>query len=264
MLNHSCCPNATLYRPDHVPVGEHVESRLHAMADIRKGEEITICYRNDLLFLPTKARQQLLQRLWQFSCVCVRCLGNVSEHDTKLQAYSDSFVCSGLDFGIIGSSSSDWVASFEQLFSALHSSSRPPPSETGKAKAEKFALLLKLYNSSENFFGLSHWRVILLRKELIRVQVEEGSFAEVIPHVVLQLATEQQILPKYHHSRLRMARLLVHCVRTISGGKAKGKGALSGAWVPPFSSSIGQSVMDLDVNSVVHWDEFDELQARYG
>ena len=40
MLNHSCVPNATLYRPDVVAAGENVESRLFAMTEIRKGEEV--------------------------------------------------------------------------------------------------------------------------------------------------------------------------------------------------------------------------------
>jgi hypothetical protein len=110
---------------------------------------------------------------------------------------------------------------------------------------------------------------------ILRVQVNQGSFADAIPLIVHQLATEQQILPKYHHSRLRMARLLLHCTRETEkpfySGEAKQhgvevpstEGQVPDSWLFPFSSNIGKPIFDLDVDSIINWNEFDELSLRY-
>ena len=73
LLNHSCCPNASV----RVAFGEHAASgtRMCAKAARRVaiGEQLCISYSTKALFLPTPARRELLQAKWGFWCRCARC-----------------------------------------------------------------------------------------------------------------------------------------------------------------------------------------------
>jgi len=52
-FNHSCIPNAA-FGMDEDGTGRGV---VRAIDDIKKGEEINVCYHSELLYLPTKKRQ---------------------------------------------------------------------------------------------------------------------------------------------------------------------------------------------------------------
>lgn len=79
-FNHSCYPGAGGYMPGGLSVpsveacGE-LTMRTFALEELRKSQEICICYLSDADQLsPADARQAALQS-WGFTCDCMRCLG---------------------------------------------------------------------------------------------------------------------------------------------------------------------------------------------
>ena len=67
-LNHSCVPNAGWF-----PIPNKDVYKLMAMKDISEGEEITLCYRDELDGMIMHARRQLLLKDWGFICTCEAC-----------------------------------------------------------------------------------------------------------------------------------------------------------------------------------------------
>merc|ERR1712216_420809 len=103
-LNHSCDPSAAMSNP-----GESVS--IKALRDIDIGEEVTICYKSDVLRWACAKRRHALQHTWGFICNCSRCLvecsstqrpnpsthlkvepGLFSKHDAHLQGKQSSAV----------------------------------------------------------------------------------------------------------------------------------------------------------------------------
>jgi hypothetical protein len=81
MLNHDCRPNA-VYAFDQDTMTHYV----HAIREIRPGEEITISYIDNETDRAT--RMGKLERLWGFKCDCAACTANpalVAESDSRLQ-----------------------------------------------------------------------------------------------------------------------------------------------------------------------------------
>eukprot|EP00755_Sulcionema_specki_P003899 Sspe_Gene.3953::Locus_1320_Transcript_1_1_Confidence_1.000_Length_2410::g.3953::m.3953 len=65
--NHSCRPTAAVVPADGI---------LHALTEIKEGEEITISYLDaEDLLLPRDRRRELLAKRWGFQCTCDRCTG---------------------------------------------------------------------------------------------------------------------------------------------------------------------------------------------
>jgi hypothetical protein len=86
MLNHTCCPNASM------AIGYADGSACVILArDVAEGEEITLCYSADVIFAPYEARQERLHRGWGFDCRCARCSGHLTIDDaTKWQQLEEA------------------------------------------------------------------------------------------------------------------------------------------------------------------------------
>lgn len=65
-INHACDPNTQNFWNDYWS-----QLTIHAIRDIPKGEEITICYLNSRR--NRRARQEELQKNFKFTCVCQLC-----------------------------------------------------------------------------------------------------------------------------------------------------------------------------------------------
>lgn len=66
-FNHSCWPNAISFKEDNLDVS------YYALEDIEQGSEVCVCYRDDVLHLPTDRRRAALKASHKFVCVCRRC-----------------------------------------------------------------------------------------------------------------------------------------------------------------------------------------------
>ena len=73
--NHSCCPNATV-RIEISPFGA-CKARLIVARDVKRGEQLCICYSNAACFQSNAARQATLSSRWGFHCRCARCEGTL-------------------------------------------------------------------------------------------------------------------------------------------------------------------------------------------
>ncbi|CAL8090998.1 unnamed protein product [Orchesella dallaii] len=82
-LIHSCIPNCAVLCDDN--------SRLYvqSIVEIKKNEDITICYDNRCVFWPSWRRKNHLEWDYAFTCKCKRCVSN-----TDLGTYFSSFPCS--------------------------------------------------------------------------------------------------------------------------------------------------------------------------
>jgi len=81
-FNHSCKPNAAF------AINEQGSGRasVKTIEDIKAGEEITVCYHSELLYLPTKKRQAQLMDSHKFHCQCPRCTATtLSENDVLIK-----------------------------------------------------------------------------------------------------------------------------------------------------------------------------------
>ena len=76
-LNHSCKPNAV----------NSEFNEVWAVCNIKAGQEITICYKEDGLFglKTTQNRQEILQA-WGFTCKCELCLESDDDERTTIQS----------------------------------------------------------------------------------------------------------------------------------------------------------------------------------
>jgi len=79
-FNHSCKPNAAF------AINEEGTGRaaVKTIEDIKAGEEITVCYHSEILYLPTKKRRAQLMESHKFTCECSRCSSN-TENDVLIQ-----------------------------------------------------------------------------------------------------------------------------------------------------------------------------------
>ena len=84
MLNHDCRPNAAYFWDEQM-----MTHYVHAIRDIRPGEEITITYTNNEMDRAT--RMARLEKTWGFKCSCAACTAHanlVAESDTRLYQIS--------------------------------------------------------------------------------------------------------------------------------------------------------------------------------
>jgi len=56
--------------------------KIYAIDHIESGQEITICYKQQILVQPIKIRQQWLKTNWFFECTCIKC--TEEQHNTKI------------------------------------------------------------------------------------------------------------------------------------------------------------------------------------
>jgi predicted 2-oxoglutarate/Fe(II)-dependent dioxygenase YbiX len=75
LVNHSCCPNASVAAVGgSVGDGSDAERvRLVAAVDVPEGAELTFCYAEDVLFSERARRQEILLQRFGFTCCCPRC-----------------------------------------------------------------------------------------------------------------------------------------------------------------------------------------------
>ena len=74
LLNHECSPNVVLSYSG-IPQGHNLQIR--ATKDIKKGQELTVSYIDQLL--PTSIRQKILKEEKLFDCHCSKCLDTTEE-----------------------------------------------------------------------------------------------------------------------------------------------------------------------------------------
>lgn len=75
-LNHSCVPN--VYHAWNTKLGQ---ATLHALCDIKEGEQLCITYLpNEGADMSHEQRQIFLQQSWKFTCGCEACAGS-NEHE---------------------------------------------------------------------------------------------------------------------------------------------------------------------------------------
>lgn len=77
LLNHACCPNATMRVDLAVSCASDVRACTSIARRVEAGEQILISYSAKALFLPTAARRVLLRSKWGFWCKCARCEGTL-------------------------------------------------------------------------------------------------------------------------------------------------------------------------------------------
>mmetsp|Transcript_14142 Transcript_14142/g.19701 ORF Transcript_14142/g.19701 Transcript_14142/m.19701 type:complete len:247 (-) Transcript_14142:1360-2100(-) len=84
LFNHSCTPNARFGYANEIPgvvsegttdITEEMKITVgfQAERDINEGEEITVCYDDDLLELSKENRKEAIRRLYLFDCTCDLC-----------------------------------------------------------------------------------------------------------------------------------------------------------------------------------------------
>ena len=82
LVNHSCVPNSALGKlePTELDGDQDLCDELRAIKDISKGEEITICYYNDVTEYGSMLRKRKtnIKKVQGFDCKCPVCLGQVS------------------------------------------------------------------------------------------------------------------------------------------------------------------------------------------
>ena len=83
LLNHSCCPNASV----RVVFGETVASETRASVTVVRrvetDQELHISYSGKILFLPTRARRVQIMDRWGFCCRCDRCEGTLPQPELE-------------------------------------------------------------------------------------------------------------------------------------------------------------------------------------
>lgn len=83
LLNHSCYPNASV----RVTYGETVASDTRASVTVARrvqaDEQLCISYSSTALFLPTRARRELIYDKWGFWCRCDRCEATLPQLDLE-------------------------------------------------------------------------------------------------------------------------------------------------------------------------------------
>ena len=94
LVNHSCQPNAT-NRSGLKKANEGHCKELRAIKDIRKGEEISICYFNfkDLQKFRSNLRKRMvaLKKAMGFDCRCPVCLGQVPLQEKTLKKLIEAY-----------------------------------------------------------------------------------------------------------------------------------------------------------------------------
>ncbi len=88
LYNHSCQPNICIYyntTNTHSNQSASADNNnnsmipttnvayVYTLQPIRQSDQLYICYRTDLLHLPTHKRQSILYNTWRFICTCVLC-----------------------------------------------------------------------------------------------------------------------------------------------------------------------------------------------
>ena len=89
LVNHSCAPNALCIDPNPTKEvkAEDLSVELRALKNIRKGEEITLCYypdAKDFGSIPRK-RKVAINKYLEFDCKCPVCLGDVPVQEKILK-----------------------------------------------------------------------------------------------------------------------------------------------------------------------------------
>ncbi len=89
LVNHSCVPNAALGKlePTELDGDQDLCDELRAIKDISKGEEITICYYNDVKKYGSMLRKRKtnFKKFQGFDCKCPVCLGQISCQEKNLK-----------------------------------------------------------------------------------------------------------------------------------------------------------------------------------
>jgi hypothetical protein len=196
-INHSCWPNACLLCSD------DWQFKVHLIQPVRKGEEICFCYKTQLLYLPTSMRREKLKAIYGFDCVCARCLPSMTPpnpHDgliTKIHNLPDNCTQAQKAMNFM-----------ETFYEKLDSKSLQRDSSLWQLPAVRCRKLEEFIRAP---FGLefpstrldsSHWRMNLMRMELISLYLEREKYFEASELIVQQMKSDMLILPQFHNAKL--------------------------------------------------------------
>ena len=159
LFNHSCHPNAAVYRHD----ADREKVQVRVLRDVGEGQEVALCYDSALYHMPTARRRELLRARWGFECGCPRCTGSATPADPlrssasggQLAALETEFDrCAAAAEAAIGAASL-----------ALQSEAAAPP-EAASGLADAIALLQDALALADGSLQVTHWRMQQTLKSL--------------------------------------------------------------------------------------------------
>jgi hypothetical protein len=209
LFNHNCAPNACQYHE------ESLEAKIYLIEPVRKGDEICISYRGDLLSLPTDRRKEWLRTAHGFDCDCTRC--------TK----PDLFPNDALLKGVTGvpkneADKTEAVQWMTRQYDALDPTSPHKDLALLKSPALRMKAIERYLATpfSEKYSGTQmnpvHWRVLTLQRDLIPLYMQHGLWTQAAEVLVRHISAENKVLPRYHHARLVNYVTLLHVIDQLS------------------------------------------------
>eukprot|EP00026_Physarum_polycephalum_P012687 Phypoly_transcript_13014.p1 GENE.Phypoly_transcript_13014~~Phypoly_transcript_13014.p1 ORF type:complete len:362 (-),score=49.00 Phypoly_transcript_13014:7-975(-) len=177
-FNHNCFPNAASH------LRASGASVTIALSPISKGDEVCICYKTQVLFLPTPRRQELLQRNWGFTCTCARCTHGMP---------NDTFLTQG---NMTPNEAKKMSAEYDELMESQDRVNDYPDAEKWVKKAKDF-LQLELHKA--------HWRKINIRRGLIHFLLNPHFNTKMAPKFIReQIEVFNLIAPALHNCKLEL------------------------------------------------------------
>jgi len=192
-FNHSCRPNAAF------AINEEGTGRaaVKTIEDIKAGEEITVCYHSELLYLPTKKRQAQLKDSHKFECQCARCSAiTPSENDVFIKQKLKPVPV-------------DDLKKLRSTFKALVRLKQAFQTEKEAKLLEK--LCTEFLNTQPLHF--CHWRMYQIRDACIYATISlfgmesnevQRKKRQTLLYSLLeaQMLTQEKILPQFHPDKL--------------------------------------------------------------
>mmetsp|Transcript_127096 Transcript_127096/g.220262 ORF Transcript_127096/g.220262 Transcript_127096/m.220262 type:complete len:525 (+) Transcript_127096:84-1658(+) len=175
-FNHSCYPGAGGYMPGGLSVPSvdacgDLTMRTFAVEELRKSQEICICYLSDADQLsPTESRQSALQS-WGFTCDCMRCLGG-RPLDSRLKgAKMDDFADEVESRRAVHASNRE----FRALFDPTADEYNPPPSNDFEAILKR----LTDFKQQHKFLDPANMVMQRIRREILGLLLIKGEDSEI-------------------------------------------------------------------------------------
>lgn len=187
-FNHCCNPNASNLRSKSI-----TSSVVYAIADIKEGEEVTICYAPSTLVLPTSVRKQKLSESYGFTCECSRC------SDPKYDEW------------LLAGATEEIQAKFGCCQEKYEMYVKQPLPTTCKEASKKFEDFI-----AQNKLPEMNWMNIAARKCLVDTYLAAKAYYDdlkqiksvkeikkkLVQVIILQIKTNEQFLPQYHNEKL--------------------------------------------------------------
>lgn len=207
-FNHSCFPNAGGYVPGGLDFPTVAAFKPHsyctfAIEDIKKGEEVCICYLSDADQLsPAGSRQANLQ-LWGFTCQCHRCKGG-RPLDRRLEGLNWDDLDS--DFNQVTSvarANREYRSLFDPTYEEYD-----PPKDDFQATVDR----LNQFREKNKFLDKANMVMQRVRKELIAALLIDGEDGEIGKRfagpaaslLIEEMQIQNEMLPGLSPCKVRM------------------------------------------------------------